>query len=141
MFDSIEKWRRQRACEPHSDIVRVVYAKKENNTPWIYEVCVRCDYRMGESMPMISDEDVPISSYKYPKKTLGDIYKIDRAYVLWIITKSKASSRIKKAAVRIYYDIPYVVPKEGETYSVSKIYSGRDYNKMIKELDPTYNKT
>jgi len=95
--------------------------------PALREFCVDCratnnGSNLGSSLPMSSDIDIPISSYKYPNKTLGELIELDKKYVKWLILESKASSRIKNAAARLYYNQGYIAPKDGEIYDKSKRY-------------------
>lgn len=117
----LEKWMIQSQCK-HSGIVIVVYSKMSNGNKWIYEACIWCDKRLGLNLPIVSDSDVRVASYKYPGKTLGEIMALDKEYVIWIVAYSKASDRIKKAAQRLLQGNPYVVPKEGEKYLTTKMY-------------------
>ena len=83
-----------------------------NGRPALYEFCVNCGLsngggRLGFALPMVSDMDLLIPSYKYSGKTLGEIEKIDRSYLKWIVLESKSSDRIKKSAARVYFHCPY----------------------------------
>ena len=121
----------QRMCS-HADYVIVKHTKMSNGSPWVYEACPKCEDRMGSNMPIVSDKDVLIASYKYPGKTLGEIYEVDKEYVRWIVCKSKASDRIKKSAARIYFDKPYVVPGDGCTYSRFELYNAVDSANLVR---------
>ena len=112
-----------------------------NGRPALREFCVSCGMsnggsNLGIALPTIADKDLPILSYKYPKKTLGEIMEIDKAYILWLIVESKASDRIKKSAARLYYGQGYVPPNDGEIYSHLKKYDprmGGEFLRIIKQ--------
>lgn len=96
--------------------------------PSLREFCVSCGQsssgsRLGFALPMISDADILLPSFKHNGKTLGEIAKVDLPYLKWIVLEAKTSSRIKKSAARVYCGIPYVSPKEGEEYDRSICYS------------------
>ena len=91
------------------------------------EFCFSCGAssdgsRLGAALPMISDVDLTIPSFKYHGKTLGEIAIIDSGYLEWIVKESKTSSRVKKSAARILSGNPYTSPKPGDRYEASKCY-------------------
>ena len=91
------------------------------------EFCVGCGIsnggtNLGLSLPVISDNDLIIGSFKYKGMTLGDIAKIDKEYIRWIVIGSKCKSREKKAAARVYFGQPFIPPRVGDVYPKEKIY-------------------
>lgn len=107
--------------------------------PALRESCVGCGLtnggtNLGVALPLINDTDINVSSYKYPNKTLGDIIEIDRDYIKWLILESKASSRIKKAAVRLYYNEGYISPTDGEIYDKKRCYDATRATLLIDKL-------
>lgn len=110
LFDSClhEKW--QARIVPRSDGVKT-----------LREFCNSCGVsssgtRMGYALPMVADNDVSIPSFKYPGKTLGEIFKIDPGYLQWIVKESKTSDRVRKSAARILCGVSYTPPKDKEIY-------------------------
>lgn len=110
-----------------------------NGRPSLREFCVECGRSysgasLGYALPMIADADVLVLSYKHQGKTLGEIKKIDEGYLAWLIRKSKASDRIKKSAARVYFENPYIPPKEGEIYTEERCYDPVIAWQYIKEI-------
>ena len=112
--------------------------------PSLREFCAECGVssngsNLGFALPMIPDKDVLVASHKYPGQTLGEIHEKDPSYLVWLITESKASDRIKKSAARVYYMNPYIPPKPGEVYPDLRRYDplvAGQWIRMIKnELD------
>jgi len=109
--------------------------------PSLREFCAACGIsnggnNLGHPLPMIADKDVPVVSYKYQGKTLGQILEIDKQYILWLVVKSKCSDRIKKSAARLYYDQGYTPPRDGEVYPRMRIYDsvmGAQFVKIMKK--------
>lgn len=89
---------------------------------------------LGMNLPMTSDIDVVVKSYKYPNMTLGEIASIDKGYLAWVATKSNASDRIKKAAARLYFGVPYVAKKEGDIISQEESYDSLGSHELIKKI-------
>lgn len=107
--------------------------------PSLREFCVSCGRsysgtNLGYAIPMIADTEIAVLSYKYPNKTLGEIQKIDEEYLVWLIKESKASDRIKKSAARVYYNNPYIPPKEGEVYTEERCYNPATAWHFIKKI-------
>jgi hypothetical protein len=71
---------------------------------------------------MTADADATVQSYKYPKKTFGEILKIDPSYLIWIVCESKATDRFKKSAARLLCGVPYTPPQDGAIYDNSLCY-------------------
>lgn len=90
--------------------------------PMLREVDIETGKKRLVNLPMSSDVDTPIQSYKYPGKNLGEIFEIDKDYVVWLMNESKASSRIKKACRRLLKGKPYVVPEEGTIVDETQLY-------------------
>ena len=86
------------------------------------EVDIETGYRLHTNLPLTSDTDLPIQSYKYQGKTLGEIFEIDPEYVKWLLHGSKASKRIKKACRRILDGNPYIVQPEGTIINENQLY-------------------
>lgn len=109
--------------------------------PALREFCTVCGAsngvtRLGLALPIVSDADLMVPSRKYPNKTLGEIAKIDKGYIRWLVLESKASDRIKKSAARLYYNEPYIAPHDGEVYPKEKTYDpirGAILVNMMKE--------
>lgn len=99
------------------------------------EVCASCEFKFLPFLPMVSDKDVVVNSLKYPNKTLGEIMETDSAYVKWVVVHSKASRTLKKAAARIYFKKPYIVPTEEKIYSFSERYNPVEAEGFIKSLE------
>lgn len=89
------------------------------------EVDIETGYKRHTNLPLTSDVDIPIQSYKYAGKTLGEIFEIDREYVEWLLNGSRASDRIKKACRRMLSGNPYIVPEEGTIITEDKLYENR----------------
>lgn len=123
---------------PHTRFVARVIPLSDGR-PALREFCVSCGMSSGGSnlgfaLPMIADKDIVLSSRKYPGKTMEEILKIDTAYIRWIITDSKASGRIKKAAIRLYCGKGYIPPKDGEIYPKEKIYDPTEASKLLLKI-------
>lgn len=84
--------------------------------PSYREMCMFCEENMPWFVPMIADRDVPIRSYKYAGKTIGQVMDIDKDYVRWLMADSNASVRIKHAAKRVYLGIPFTPKSIGAVY-------------------------
>lgn len=100
--------------------------------PSLREFCVSCGEVNAKTLPMVSDTEVFIKSYKYQGKTLGEVFVLDKEYVKWIVRESKATDRIKKSAARIYFGEGYVTPKDGEVYLKEKCY---DFNRGVELMN------
>lgn len=105
-----------------------------NGLPMLREVDIETGKKRLMNLPMTSDVDLVIASYKYQGKTLGEIFEIDKEYVKWLITNSKASDRIKKGAARLLNNKPYVVPEEGTIITEDQLYNPMDDYQLVKEL-------
>jgi len=105
-----------------------------NGKPMLREVDITTNKKRLVNLPMTSDVDVVVASYKYPGKTLGELIKIDPDYVKWIVTNSQASDRIKKGAARIMAGKPYFVPEEGSIISEDMLYDPADGAGLIKQI-------
>ena len=107
--------------------------------PSLREFCVGCGLsnggsRLGLSVPLIADIDVPVLSYKYQNKTLGEIFNIDKSYLKWLVCESGAPDRVRKSAARIYFNKPYSPPKEGEIYPFRQIYNPMEGAELVRKL-------
>lgn len=89
---------------------------------------------LGFALPMISDNDVTVQSFKYANKTLKEIYEIDREYLIWLVKESRSSDRIKKSAARILCERAYTPPKEGEIYGYDRVYDPRIGWECIRQV-------
>ncbi len=83
-----------------------------NGRPALREFCVDCKVSssgsaLGYALPMVADEALTVQSFKYPHKTLKEIYALDPEYLVWLVVESKTSDRIRKAAARIICGCPY----------------------------------
>lgn len=87
---------------------------------YLRQICTKCHLRIGGALPMIADRDVSILSSK--GKTLGEIQDTAPEYLRWIVQKSKASLRIKKAAARLLMGVPYVPRKNNEVIPFHESY-------------------
>lgn len=116
-----------------------------NNRPALREFCTQCGAssggsNLGFSLPMTNDNDLTVtSSFKHKNKTLQQIKEKDPNYLIWLVTKSKSSDRIKKAAARVYFDDPYISPIPDSTYPTEKnmpsvLENSMRYIKQMKEL-------
>jgi hypothetical protein len=85
------------------------------------------DIETGEmrlvNLPKTSDYDFPANSLKYAGKTFGQIAEIDKDYLLWVVKESKAPSRQKKIAARLYLGIPYRAKEVGEIINEEELYN------------------
>lgn len=86
------------------------------------EVDIETGKKLYTNLPMTSDLELFVQSYKYQGKNLGQIFEIDPDYIKWLLTDSKASKRIKKACKRILDGKPYTVMPEGTIIDESQLY-------------------
>lgn len=103
------------------------------------EFCVACGKsnggtRLGIAIPMTSDADIQLPSFKYGTKTLGEILAIDRQYLIWIVKESKTSDRFKKSAARLLTNTAYTPPVPGHVYSRSLCYRPGDGVRAMDEI-------
>lgn len=98
------------------------------------EVDIETNEKRIVNLPMVSDEDVKVQSYKYVGETLGEIIKKDREYIKWFILESKAGRRLKKSAARLFVGKPYTVPAEGTIISESELYYPEEADELIKNI-------
>lgn len=125
-------------CEHNRWIAKIILIS--DGRPSLREFCVNCGIsnggtKLGLALPMIADYDVPVVSYKHQGKTLGEINtEVDKEYLRWLVSHSKASDRIKKSAARVFYNEPYIPPKEGEIYSKDKIYNPKRGAELVEIL-------
>ena len=105
---------------PHSSY-RASVVPRSDGVPTLREFCVECGSsasgsNLGLALPMVSDKDVVVQSYKYAGKTLGDIFSESPDYLVWLVRESKASDRVRKSAARILCGVPYSPPSDGDVY-------------------------
>ncbi len=89
---------------------------------------------LGLALPMTADVDIKVQSFKYPGKTLGEIFVINPGYLHWIVCESKCSDRVKKSAARIICGVPYTPPNDDDIYYEERCYrpgSGWDCIKKV----------
>lgn len=115
-----------------------------NGRPTLREFCTQCGSssggsNLGFSLPMVSDVELTVSSFKHKNRTLLEIKEIDPEYLVWIVTESKSSDRIKKASARVYFGEPYYTPEPGSVYSSEKnmITALENAQKFIESLTCT----
>lgn len=99
------------------------------------EMDVESGEKMIMKLPLLSDYDAAIQTYKYAGKTLGQINEIDKGYIKWAALESNAPSRLKLVCARLYYDEPYVCKAAGEIIEEKDLYQNvikRTYELMVK---------
>lgn len=92
---------------------------------------------LGYALPMVSDADVKVMSYKYSNRTLGEIMLTDPEYLRWLVVESKSSDRVRKSAARLLCGTPYVPPKDGDSYDAVRCYSPAFGWDCIRRILPT----
>lgn len=100
---------------------------RSDGISFLREFCTQCGRsfsgtRLGHALPSISDVDLPVLSFKYKDKKLGEIALLNPDYLRWLVVESKSSDRVKKSAARILCDRPYSPPVEGDVYGVERCY-------------------
>lgn len=105
-----------------------------NGRPMLREVDMETNKRRLVNLPMTSDRDVPIASYKYAGMTLGEVFDIDKEYVKWIVKSSNASDRIKKGAARLLAGSPYIVREEGAVITEEELYRPENDIELMQSL-------
>lgn len=123
-FD-LEVWKNQKKkqaqCPYHVYICR--YGLMSNGKQIIRFNCMKCNQGSTHTQLTVSDEDRVIPSKKYEGKTLREIVKIDRDYLMWIAKKSKSSQPDRYAVARVLLGEPYTVPYDGEEIPEEKLYA------------------
>lgn len=102
--------------------------------PYLKQVCIACHIRIGGALPMLADVDVPIFSHKHPHSNLGEIIKVDRDYIRWVITIGKAPERVKKAAARLFMGVPYVPRKNNEVIPFHESYDSTISAGFVRDI-------